>query len=157
MRFALCMAIAVAGSACSDPGVTVDAGFDGSRARIDAQLGTIGPMDGMYSLSWTCEEGCLGGAPFEYFDRLTIDRQADPVELTYRQSECGPGCDVVDTAVLDEPCLDAAGIDVGGGNTTDPYSFCPDAGGPSAQVTYRGPPGPDKEAIWIGQARPIGL
>lgn len=155
MRDCLAIALLLLGVGCdaSDAG-PIDAGLT-DAGRIDAAAGTIGPDHGTYSLEWICDTGCLGGAPFQYYDELIINRDAAPIELTYRQLECGPACDVVDTATLSSPCIAATGIDLGDGTTTDPYSFCPDNGGPTAEINYRGFPGPNQENKWFGHAEPL--
>ncbi len=151
--------IAIGLTACGD-NVVPEAADAGLSPPIDPSAVPV--QSGEHQLVWTCESGCEGGASFAAFDRLIVDMSSDPIALTYRRSSCPGACDVPDVAMAtDNDCYRGEGIPLGEPGTdagrTDPYELCPSERGPSAQVVWRGFPGPkpEEDRVWRLVATPM--
>lgn len=108
-----------------------------------------GATAGDYALTWSCASGCDVGAPFAYYDRLSIGTD---LTLAYSRSTCASCEAVMDTgSAAPGGCVAGQGIPLGNGGTTAPYKLCPTQCGFKGMVSWTRTPGPGDASVWSVQ------
>lgn len=148
---ALVLVVVLCGCSPNEPTIAADA----SPGEPDAEPDPDEPIalePGVYDLEWTCLDGCgpLAFPPGTYTELVV----SEGYDLTWRTAEA-VNEQAVTALAGDSLCVEASALSYSSGSTA-PIQFCPEIGGPVADVTYTANVGPMPVRVYRVKAMPPG-